>query len=304
MEDRSRNPGHQFTDRFGSFEDKRENALRDFERLFELAQQTDPLQLNTSVDKDFKAYEALKIIGNLTHSLAGWAVYHQIGLANKGLDWVSRQPSGTNENEEYLKKKQVVDSHEFEAFGRTFEDYGDAPSPLDNRFYRQLLRNLLYPNPLRLPNEIKRSYLDSLDASKNNEATGFLDIPKAGHQENATEAIRLRLKAMEFVYFLKASGLNMLQARNCVGEAYGVGAERVRKWESELNASRSLDLERAKSFARNGWSSFAHYKKENNQEEADFFEAQYNDQELARYGERFQALKRSGKKKTKKAGEL
>ena len=262
-----------------------------------MAQDTDPLQPDTAQDKDHKAYQALKIIGDFTRSMAGWAVYHHIGLAKKGLDWVPGQPSGAKGHEEYLARKLMVDSHEHEDWGRSLLDYGDLPSQLDGRFLRQLLRNLLYPNPLKLPDQIRQSYLDSLDASKNNEALGFLDIPRAGHQENATEATKLKLAALGFFYFFVAEGLSKTEARADIGLAFGVEVETVRGWEVNLKKAHSLELSRTKSFAENIWSSINCKEGQSDPEGLSLLKSYYNLVALEKAGSRYQAIKRSGKKK-------
>lgn len=283
--------------RQGTLESHKKYALYLCERLHELSQNTDPQLDNSENNKDYQAFKALQLAGSFVRSLAGWAINHEIGLAYNKLQYVPKQPSQTEDHEEYLKKKEAVDSHQHEYIGCQYHEYGEGGSALNDLALRQLLRNLIYPNAFGLPDIIRQDYLKSLDASKIHDVQGFLKIPTSGHMRNVAEAKALKMKAIGFVYFLKESGKTLTVARGDVGDAYGCSdGETVRGWEKVIKKSEPLEFEREKVFARNAYINLDHAKKRNSDEDIRIFESMYGSQTLIDTGNKYKCLDFSGKK--------
>src|SRR5450755_3417351 len=110
------------------------------DRLRKLEQQTHPgAGQKSAVGKDFAAFDALSVAGEIVNALAGWALDYQVGLALKNLEFVPLQPSGTKGHPAYLEKRASVDDH-------AHEKNGGSIGALDPIVARRLLINLLRAN--------------------------------------------------------------------------------------------------------------------------------------------------------------
>jgi hypothetical protein len=206
--------------------------------------------------KDLRAFEALRLSGELVDVVAGWAIDHQVGLALRGLAFVPLGPSGTKNHPEYLKARAVVDSHEHEHAARHISpqdiDGKFVPSPpIDQVMARRLLQNLLRANsggfPFPMVNEAVRQ-LEGLDFGE--QAPMFQPIETDAKAKLGE--MRLQLEALCFVEYRVKKGLKKGKAVEEVASALGVADLTLTGWTSRLRQGLGrLTVAREISFAQN-----------------------------------------------------
>jgi hypothetical protein len=174
----------------------------------------------TAREKDADAFHALACAGTLVELLAGWAIDHTVGLALNGLPSLPLQPSGTETRPEYLAAQTAADHHRHQQIGRAQKNFEE----IDPIVSRQILINLLRANPGGFPLQIQEMIVEALPMVK----------PVESNRKVKLRALRLQLKAIEFVEYRCAKGMLHYKAREQVGEAYRVSDTTVRLWEPRL----------------------------------------------------------------------
>jgi hypothetical protein len=170
----------------------------------------------TAAGKDYAAFHALHVAGDLIRYIAGWAIDHQIGLATKGMGFVALGTSQTTEHPDYLEEKRKADSHEHERVGGSVKALDPAAS-------RAALINLLLANPGGFPDVARHPAIEALEALAFEEVLPMLAPAKGNRKVKLVES-RLQLQVIGFLEFQKA--------------AFGHGA----KYEAIETASRVLEI--------------------------------------------------------------
>jgi hypothetical protein len=118
------------------------------DRLDNLEKKTRPSAGSVSAErKDFAAFEALELAGDLVEHVAGWAIDHQMGLAAEQLKFVPLQPSRTKEHPQYLCALAIVDDHTHEKANAKLK----IRDPGESVVARRAIINLLRANPGAMP---------------------------------------------------------------------------------------------------------------------------------------------------------
>jgi len=153
------------------------------QRLHKLSLETDPMRGETTEEeKDFKAFQALGLVGNIFKSMAQWAIDHQIGTAHEGFSFIPNQPSQTTEHPDYLAARKEVNSHRHELLGaklRDFENY--ETKNYSGELLRNIIKNIMIPNSLCLPDSIHSTYLEAFKAIELKAIHPFFDCNIVGH---------------------------------------------------------------------------------------------------------------------------
>jgi hypothetical protein len=218
------------------------------DRLIDLQNKTNPeMEARSERGKDLAAFHALRCAGEIVEALAGWAIDHQIGLAAEGLEFVPRQPSGTEEHPEYLDALKEVNDHRHEKKGAELL----RDRVLDPMVARQLTLNLIKTNPGGFPVNLTKMLEEALKGLPYNDVRPLLAPTAAGRKVSYREQ-QLQLQAIGFVNYRVGRGLKKFQAIKDVANAYGVGEHTLRGWEPRLREELgSLEVERTISFAKN-----------------------------------------------------
>jgi DNA-binding transcriptional regulator YiaG len=215
------------------------------DRLRKLEQQTHPRAgQKSAVGKDFAAFEALSVAGEIVNALAGWALDHQVGLALKNLEFVPLQPSGTKGHPDYLQKRASVDDH-------AHEKNGGFIGALDPIVARRLLINLLRANSGGFCATLVQMATEAFEALDYGESRPMLAATKGGKKR--TLAVRkLELRAIGLIEYRYTRGGQKLKVLEQVARMLGVAVETVRSWELRLRKEfGNLAVSRTISFAHN-----------------------------------------------------
>jgi hypothetical protein len=246
----------------------------------------------TAVDKDLAAYNALNLAAALIEYVAGWAIYHQIGLALDGLQFVPVGPAQTKDHPEYAAAKKKVDSHEHERNGGAL-----TARKIDPLTANRSLINILAPMAEHL--NLPASMLEALKALDYGDTrpirTAAAPIKKTGLIE-----LEVKLKALAYIEYEYRKGIKKLQSQNVVAAKFGmITRDAVRDWNVELrriNALGSLRVDRELAFAKNCGISYQAIKLNQAAGEtkrtADHFEERYGLPALDRAAERWRKLKK------------
>lgn len=260
-------------------------------RLIELREQSDPSGGDASaIGKDLRALQALGYAGRLVKALAGWAIDHQVGLANENLSFVSLGPSQTRELPEYQEARRLFDNHSHELTGRQIAENLD---PIDAGTARQIAINLLHSNAGAMPLQVAHRLSDALRALDMNDVQPILRTKSLGRKVTFEEQ-QLQMQAICFWKFRHATGLfNAASAQNAVAEAYGVSPEAIRTWEKRLRIGLGqLKVSREIGFSKNAASYVAAEKVRSRAISLLENHEHYGDAKLKETAERYKACRR------------
>lgn len=223
--------------------------LRDSRFVTTLLDQLDLLEKNTRPSsgseargKDLAAFEALEKAAWLVHHIAGWAVDHQRGLAQKGLQFVPLVPSQTKSSPEYLERLTAVDDHDHERRGSVRSEL----SPIEAR---QLVLNVLRPmsGHLRLPSE----FIEALEALQFGETLPILQ-KKATTKRTGLVEFRAKLTAIAYIEYQYVKGVKKYASTEVVADKFAVSRDAVKDWPVEVrSALGNLEVQRRISTAQN-----------------------------------------------------
>jgi hypothetical protein len=209
----------------------REHALRLIDILLRLASETDPkLNEKSTSGKDQKAWSALVYVNELSKTLGGWALHHQIGLALKKLQHVGPALSPEMASDpEFADYKSQLDSHEHEISGRNA-----SLETIDAATARAMLINCLAPNPGGLDLSLKDDLVNSLKALEYGETLELLRPGQDPYQKVRWQELQHQLRATELIEYRCRRGNKKYAAQEEVAGAYGVSKETIRGWESAV----------------------------------------------------------------------
>jgi len=217
------------------------------ERLAKLEKETRPSGGDaTANSKDLKAFDALQLAGHLVEAVAGWALDHQVGLADEGLEFVPLQPPQTKNHLDYLASRKSVDRHDHEKHGGQLAYQRPNPEKA-----RRLLANLLVANPGGFPLGLKDMTVNALRGLDYGEEHLMFARRKTGRKRDLT-TLRIHLRAIGMIAYRRQMGMTKANAINEVAENLGVHFETVKGWEGRLCAQfGALEVGRTMAFARN-----------------------------------------------------
>jgi hypothetical protein len=220
------------------------------ERLEELRIETDPEGgATTAVDKDHKAFRALRFASQLVDALAGWAVDHSIGLASKGASFLPTSSRLPFAYDEYERERDIVNNHDHELRGSRLVQ---SRMPLEPMLIRHALANLLLPQAgALLPSPISRPAIEALEALDYGETTEVLR-PVAKGRKRKLRALRGQLRALAHLEFQSRRGLQRQAAEKKVALKFGVEVKTLRTWNRRVpEGLGKLPVARALGFAKN-----------------------------------------------------
>jgi hypothetical protein len=215
-------------------------------RLDDLERETRPSSGSMTAEaKDLAAFRALRLAGDLTNFVAGWAIDHQVGLASEGLRFVPLQPSETKDRPQYQSERSRADSHKHEKNGGRVNGANINP-----QFARRALVNLLHSNPGAFPGWLTQLVTTSIDRLQYGEVPAIF-APTRDGDKRGSEELQFMMLAISMVAYRRKIGKLKKDALLEVGQAYGVDPETVKSWERRLRAKfGSLEVERTLAFAR------------------------------------------------------
>jgi DNA-binding transcriptional regulator YiaG len=213
------------------------------DRLFELAERTDPELGADPHRKDARAFDALRAMSWLCEVLAGWAVDHGVGLALEGRQFLVNGPQDAQKLPGFIADRAEVDSHRHEIAGRNIRRYR---TDVDAQTMRLAIHNVLRTGIGGLPPSISISLTDAIEALELGEVQPLLKAKKSSRKVTLRQ-LRLQLQAISFIAFRQALGASQFSAIEDVANAYGVSFDTVRGWEPRVRkalGSRKVDNER------------------------------------------------------------
>jgi hypothetical protein len=293
---------------------RRRWAMRTVDKLLKLEEKTDPRHGEESArGKDEEAFYAMGLVGEFAETFAGWAVRHQAGLAISRLGHVGRMPGSFDPDKpgdkdaaallqndpDYLGLKATVDAHCHEAAG-VGGDWTARTPDID----RQMLINVLDVPCVDFLSPWRSKIIRALHALDYGGPLPELFRPSEKGLRRSYEIRQLELAGIKFIAFWAAAGLtSKMKGYQKVAEAYGVGDDIIRKWPGFLRAALDrLDVSAAEQRAKNAGRSYRLEKerafcaknekeKADHLERADYFFAQYSDDELLERGREYQQFR-------------
>lgn len=211
-------------------------------QLDRLEQKTRPSGGADARGKDLAAFDALSKAAWLVHHVAGWAIDHQRGLAQKGLQFVPLGTSQTKVSPEYLEQLAAVDSHDHERLGSSRAEL----SPVEAR---QLVLNVLRPmsGHLGLP----REFIEGLEALEFGETLPILQ-KKATTKRTGLVEFRAKLAAIAYIEYQYVKGVKKYASTEVVADKFAVSRDAVKDWPVEVRgALGNLEVQRRISTAQN-----------------------------------------------------
>lgn len=206
-------------------------------RLLELQTKTDPAQcVDASSRKDLDAVWAIKLVGQLTEHLAGWAFDHLAGLAVAGMAPIPLPPRFLDEDEEYSAARTAASDHKHEAVGSRARVDADgatqeAMSPDAMRlFLIHVMRSKPFGQDWGCSTTALANALESLTYGD----VSPLVHPSADWRKVSREEIECRLTAIRHVLFRRECGTLKYVAEQEVADAFGQDRETIRGWGKEL----------------------------------------------------------------------
>ncbi|MBD2746947.1 hypothetical protein IC232_09635 [Microvirga sp. BT688] len=203
--------------------------------LTRLRESTDPrLGDQSAAGKEAKARIALIIVGRLVRAVAGWAIDHEVGKALEGRTFVGPGTPRAKKIPGYLEMLSAVEDHRHERRGASVRvGYDTASVNLDAATLRLILLNLTQPNPGSIPEFLRSSLEEALEALQHGDSHPLFTPQKTGRKVSFKER-QLQLRAIGFVYYRTGLGLKKYAAIRQVADAYGVSEETIRSWEKRL----------------------------------------------------------------------
>lgn len=203
------------------------------ERLDNLERETRPSGgAATAEGKDMVAQIALGIAGDLIEHVAGWALAHQLGLAERGLAFVPFVPVQNETHPDYLAAKSKVDDHAHERAGGLSRLNGKLAPEVQ----RQALINLLRSNSGGWPLSVQQPALIALQELAYEQVVPMLQ-PATGTRKVGLRRMRLQLRTVGFVTFKVATGMRKYEAQDIAAKALPFGRDTINGWEFRLRES-------------------------------------------------------------------
>lgn len=278
--------------------------------LHELSIETDPLGgLETEERKDFKAFTALKIIRLICKTTAQWAIDHQVGMAHEGLSFVPNQPNQTKQHPDYIEQLSEANSHRHELLGAKLRNIKNLSTrDYSGEFLRNIIKNILLPNTLFLPDSIHWTYMEAFKAVDVNSEHPLFNYNATGHSKGKHKKLILQLKALRHIEFRKQLNEDtVINIQEEVAAAYDISSDYIRKFNKYLREELgNIAVDREIAFTQNAANNFLYYKniepdgtmKTNMfKERLSIFSSSYNTESLEQDGLKYQNLKLSGKHK-------
>lgn len=272
------------------------------QRLAELEKRTDPnLGLAAAANKDADATLALRLAGDLVNAVAGWAIDHKLGLASEGIEPPGIVHGDTLKLPEYTKLVAQLADHRHELNGRRLKSNTEADG-WSAAVIRQFFVNVMARNFGGIPLRAARDLREALKALPFGETLPLLK-PATTSAKVRYRELNFQLTALTFVQFKHSSGTKKYVAQNQVADAFGVGQEALRSWESRIRDGLggmivSDRLSKAKSDAVIASEMRSKYLKANTDRDRELFEtmieaaeAPYRSDALHEAGRRYQQFK-------------
>jgi len=239
--------------------------------------------------KDLAAFDALVYASMLVDHVAGWAVDHQIGMAQKGLSSLTSVPNRIKTSAAYLERCAAVDVHDHELIGGHRE-------PLDPVEARRFVFNLLLPmaGHLFIPHEM----LEAIEALDYGETLPILQKARTARRTGLIE-YRAKLRAIAFISYENKKGTLKRLSTEVVTEAFGVARDAVKDWRAELRvALGTFEVDRVLEGARGAGQAYVDSGKHGGDEWGpgirDRFDDQYGKPALLRAAKRYRARSKKG----------
>ena len=212
------------------------------DQLDGLEQKTRPTSGPDAAGKDLAAFQALAKASWLVNRTAGWAIDHQRGLAQKGLQFVPLGTSQTKDNPDYLAQVAAVDTHDHER-------RGSERIKLTPNEARLFVLNILRPMSLRL--DLPKEFIEALEALEFGETLPILAKRKTTKRTGLIE-FRAKLAAVAFIEYQYVKGVKKYASTEIVADKFAVGRDAVKDWPVEVRAALgNLEVHRTISTAQN-----------------------------------------------------
>jgi hypothetical protein len=199
-------------------------VLRMLDSIQELEEQSRPGEDDNAPGKDMAAFKALSEAAVLVNQIAGWALDHQRGLAEKGLKFVPSVPTDAKSSAAYLESKAAVDTHEHERLGSLRNDLSIAQQ---RRFVINILRAM--DLGLGLPYD----FVEALEALEFGETLPFVE-PIHTSKRTGLTTYRAKLTAIAFVEYQSKKGVKKHQSMDEVAREFGQSRDAVKDWPVDL----------------------------------------------------------------------
>jgi hypothetical protein len=178
-------------------EQARKHALLLIDAILKLSQETDPQAGAASEkNKDFKAWKTLVYMGELSETLAGWALDHYTGVALEGIKRINPATSESlRTNPEYLAYTDEINSHENELAGLACDVAKVPPGTA-----RRVVASCLAANPAGIDRHLNRQLVAALKALDFGETLDlFKPDQEALYKKVRWQELQFQLQAVAFV---------------------------------------------------------------------------------------------------------
>jgi hypothetical protein len=263
-------------------------VLRMLQKLDALERHTRPSSGVSAHGKDFAAFEALSMASWLVQYVAGWAIDHQRGLAERGLRFVPRGNNQTQTSPHYLERRAEVDQHEHEI-------NGDSLNPLEPAQARLFVFNMLRAmHHLKLPSEI----VEALEALDYGQTLPILEKTRTSKRMGLVE-YRAKLVAICYIEYQYKKGIKKYVSMEDVANAFGATRDVIKDWPVEVRAALgNLEVERMVSMSRNLGGNVRKFGLQSKVFSSEIAEDRVGKPALLRAGERYKARSRKPGSKT------
>lgn len=183
--------------------------------------------------KDLAAHRALSTIASITTHYAAWALFHQVGKANAGIDWFDR---GIN----WIGHESASNSHEWELSGnaiyleRPWKIEADSPM-LQPHVQRAILWNILASLRYIFPEGLQYILRESFDLALHGAPSPLFSITTTNR---SYERRRLQLEAIGHRAYRGKGG------EEKVADAFGVEVETLNGWATVLRNDENFGPQR------------------------------------------------------------
>jgi hypothetical protein len=267
-------------------------VLRMLDSIQELEEQSRPGEDDNAPGKDMAAFNALTAAAVLVKQIAGWALDHQRGLAEKGLKFVPNAPTQGKRSPAYLESKAAVDTHEHERLGSLRNELSIAQQ---RRFVINILGAMDFG--LGLPND----FVEALEALEFGETLPLVE-PIHTRKRTGLTAYRAKLTAIAFVEYQSKKGVKKHQSMDEVAREFGQSADAVKDWPVDLReVLGNSEVERILTEARGSGAQYLEERRNlsDGPDWCEYFEGHYGRPAMLRAAARFKARSKKGRKSSK-----
>jgi hypothetical protein len=257
-----------------------------------LEEQSRPGENYSAAGKDMAAFEALSVAAILVNQIAGWALDHQRGLAEKGLKFVPSVPTGAKSSAAYLESKASVDTHEHERLGSQRNELSIAQQ---RRFVINILRAM--DLGLGLPYE----FVEALEGLEFGETLPLVE-PIHTRKRTGLTTYRAKLTAIAFVEYQSKKGVKKHQSMDEVARAFGQSGDAVKDWPVDLRqVLGNSEVDHILTHARICGAQYLEEPRDLSDEDnwCEYFEQHYGRPAMLRAAARFKARLKKGRKFSK-----